>query len=82
MAFIGGAVRGFYGSDCGGIGFASLQKARDACTQSQVRDPNPKEMENPSEEHEQAMQEAMTSLDRELRSRTGRWGRGPTDKRK
>lgn len=37
--------------------------------QSHVRDPSPKEMENPSEEHEQAMQEAMTSLDRELRAR-------------
>jgi uncharacterized glyoxalase superfamily protein PhnB len=37
--------------------------------QSHVRDPSPKEIENPSEEHEQAMQEAMTSLDRELRAR-------------
>jgi uncharacterized glyoxalase superfamily protein PhnB len=37
--------------------------------QSHVRDPSPNEIENPSEEHEQAMQEAMTSLDRELRAR-------------
>lgn len=37
--------------------------------QSHVRNPSPKEIENPSEEHEQAMQEAMATLDRELRAR-------------
>jgi uncharacterized glyoxalase superfamily protein PhnB len=35
--------------------------------QSHVRDPSPMDLENLSEEHEQAMQEAMVSLDRELR---------------
>jgi hypothetical protein len=34
-----------------------------------VRNPSPKEIENPSDEHEQAMQEAMATLDRELRAR-------------